>query len=300
MNPFGVNLSFAVKRWPEPEAWARLVREELGLSLVQFSFDLLDPWWPDDLALPLARRVRGAVAANGLTLHSAFVGLAAYTYNGLLHPDAEGRRAARRWWERAVDLAAEMGAKAVGGPVGGMSVVQAAQGDEAARRYEELLGTLTRLTERAAARGLEAWLLEPTPLPREVPWTVAGARKLLADLEGRAALPVKVALDVGHALYRPLYGEDAGLEGWLDASVGLLHLQQTDGQSDSHWGFTREGIVNVKGVLEAARGAGLTDIPIFLEVFYPFEQDDAEVLSDVRESVQYCKEVLQATRPPLT
>ena len=92
--PLGVNLSFAVKRWPEPEVWAAFVREELGVELVQFSFDLLDPWWPEELSRPLARRVRDAAKAEGLTLHSAFVGLAAYTYNGLLHPEAEGRRAA--------------------------------------------------------------------------------------------------------------------------------------------------------------------------------------------------------------
>jgi len=46
MNPLGINLSFAVKRWPEPEAWAGIVRERLGLDQVQFTFDLLDPWRP--------------------------------------------------------------------------------------------------------------------------------------------------------------------------------------------------------------------------------------------------------------
>jgi hypothetical protein len=37
--PFGVNLSFCVKRWVTPEVWAPLVREDLGLDLVRFSFD---------------------------------------------------------------------------------------------------------------------------------------------------------------------------------------------------------------------------------------------------------------------
>ena len=38
---FGINLSFAIKRWPEPAVWAGLVRETLGLDLVQFTYDLL-------------------------------------------------------------------------------------------------------------------------------------------------------------------------------------------------------------------------------------------------------------------
>ena len=53
---FGVNLSFAVKRWVEPHVWAKIVRETLGLDLVQFTYDLLDPWWPDDVRRSMAAR----------------------------------------------------------------------------------------------------------------------------------------------------------------------------------------------------------------------------------------------------
>jgi D-erythrulose 1-phosphate 3-epimerase len=122
---FGINLSFAVKRWVEPEVWTKLVAEDLEINLVQFSFDLLDPWWDKKLSLPLAKRIRKEAKAHNITVHSAFVGLAAYTYNALLHPEKEGRKAALQWYKNAVDLAAEMGASAVGGPVGGMSVTQA-------------------------------------------------------------------------------------------------------------------------------------------------------------------------------
>ena len=38
----GINTCFAVKRWPQPERWARLVRDELRLDLVQHSLDLVD------------------------------------------------------------------------------------------------------------------------------------------------------------------------------------------------------------------------------------------------------------------
>jgi hypothetical protein len=43
--PLGINLSFCVKRWVTAELWAPLVRDRLGLDLVQFSFDLVDPMW---------------------------------------------------------------------------------------------------------------------------------------------------------------------------------------------------------------------------------------------------------------
>ena len=88
---FGINLNFALKRWPEPERWAGIAREDLRLDLVQFSFDLLDPWWPAAERGAVACRVRRAVAGHGLTLHSVQLGLAWYTYNGLLHADPSGR-----------------------------------------------------------------------------------------------------------------------------------------------------------------------------------------------------------------
>lgn len=296
MTSFGINLSFAVKRWPEPEAWAAFVREDLDLTLVQFSFDLLEPWWPEDLTRPLAARVRSAAEANGLTLHSAFVGLAAYTYNALLHPDPAGREAAKRWFQRAIDRAAEMGARAVGGPVGGLSVVDASRLDIRRARYAELLETLAELADYAKGQELEALLIEPTPLPREMPWTVEEAQTLLADL-GETPIPIRYCLDVGHALYKPLYGQEARLEPWLAGlgeGIGLVHLQQTDGLSDSHWGFTRSGIVSPEGVAGALRVAGLGDVPLVLELFYPFELGDAQVVADVKESVRLCKAALAA------
>ena len=292
----GINLSFAVKRWPEPEVWAAFVRHELGLELVQFSFDLLDPWWPEELSRPLAKRVRAAVQTEGLTLHSAFVGLAAYSYNGLLHPELEGRRAAYGWLERAVDLSAELGASAIGGPLGALSVAQAADSPQAHRRYDELICDLGRLTHVAKRAGLREWLVEPTPLRREIPWTVAGAQGLLRDVKSVSAVPVRYALDLGHILYRPLYKHGAELTPWLGLgqNIALVHLQQTDGLSDSHWGFTRPGVVEVAAVAAQLRVAGL-DVPLILEVFYPFEQDDGSVRQDLLASVQTCQAALSGT-----
>jgi sugar phosphate isomerase/epimerase len=293
VNRLGINLSFAVKRWVEPERWAAMVRETLGLTLVQFSFDLLDPWWPSELRTPLIRRIRTATEAQGLTLHSAFVGLAAYTYNALLHPEPEGRKAALMWYRRAVEVAAELGVPAIGGPVGGMSVAQHTVAAQRRDRYRELLEHLTELTDYAARQGLREWLIEPTPLPRETPTTPDEAQALLTELQGQTAIPVRYCLDVGHALYRPLYGETVRLEPWLQAGrVAAVHLQQTDGQSDAHWGFTREGIIHPQEVRALLDGAGLTEVPLILEVFYPFEAADDDVARDIAASVAYCKAAL--------
>jgi sugar phosphate isomerase/epimerase len=290
---FGINLGFAIKRWPLPEQWARIVREELDLDLVQFSFDLLDPWWPGHLAL--ARETREVAAKWGLEIHSAQVGLAMYTYGGLLHPAPGARDAARIWWERGIEVAAELGAGAMGGPVGALSVPEGGDAALRERRYGELLEILRRLAERAREAGVEALLVEPTPLPREIPSTVAESERLARDLAG-TAVPVRYVLDVGHALFQPLYGETTELAEWLGPLapyVDVLHLQNTDFLSDSHWGWPDErGRFDVGRFASDVEAAGLEHVPVFLELFDAFEADDETVLARVRSSVDHCRREL--------
>ena len=37
----GINNCFAVKRWPRPDDWAAIVKNDLGLDTVELSLDLL-------------------------------------------------------------------------------------------------------------------------------------------------------------------------------------------------------------------------------------------------------------------
>ena len=194
LSTFGLNTSFAIKRWPEPERWAALTRQ-IGVDLVQFSFDLLDPWWPATLGGRQAARIRSACTAEGLTLDSAFLGLAAYSYNGLLHPDRDVRDVTEDWWRRAIDLAAQMGAGAMGGPLGATSVA----GRAVPGLREETTERMHRLAEHARSCGLQALLIELTPLRREWPHTPDELRELLW-LTAQTAVPWRVVLDLGHTL----------------------------------------------------------------------------------------------------
>jgi sugar phosphate isomerase/epimerase len=285
MNPLGINLSFAVKRWVEPEAWARKV-ESTGLNLVQFSFDLIDPLWPVPLRNSLARLHDKAAKAHDLQVHSAFVGLACYTYNNLLHPLPEGREAAKLWWRGAIETAIELGTTRVGGPLGGMSVWDDANPVRRNERLTRLGEDLRELLEYAQSLGIAEWLIEPTPLTREIPFIPEEAKRLLDDLSG--SISVKLCVDIGHALYHPLYGEKAQLDPWLALGdkIGLLHLQQTDGLSDSHWGFNDpRGIVVLPQIRDLLLKSGHKDLPVVLEIFYPFEVVDELVWQDVSLSV---------------
>src|SRR5437016_8512877 len=105
----GINTCFAVKRWPEPEQWVRIVKHELGLDCCQFSFDLIDPLLYESTTKAYADEVRELAETHELFIHSTFAGLATYSGSQLLHPHVSMRVAASKSYERAIDFAAHLG-----------------------------------------------------------------------------------------------------------------------------------------------------------------------------------------------
>lgn len=291
--PLGVNLCFAVKRMPEPHAWAAFVREDLGLAHVQFTFDLLDPWWPEAERAVLIQRAVAAARGQELTIHSAYVGLAHYVPSGLLDPDPDARRVALRWWRRAIEVTAALGARAVGGPLGTISVADF--GDPAAReeRYRDLLDAVDLISRDATNAGLSDVLIEPTPIAREFPATIDQCQRLLADLADRGTGGVGLTLDTGHAVYQPLHGPGAGVPDWVEelgSHIRLVHLDNTDGLGDPHWGWPdSRGTFDVAGFADTVRTAGLGDVPVMLEVYPRFEDDDKQVRDLLISSVEHCR-----------
>jgi D-erythrulose 1-phosphate 3-epimerase len=292
--PLGVNLSFCVKRWVTPALWTSVVRERLDLDLVQFSFDLADPAWPDDLLAGLAADIRRHAGEQGITVHSAFIGLAHYTFNQMLHPEPRIRDLAEDWLRRAYRFAASAGITRVGGPLG--AIASRIDGHEAESiseaDYADLITRMMRLAEAAGSEGMTELFVEPTPMRREWPWTPAQAARMAADLAA-SPVPWNFCLDWGHGTFEPLYGRDqARMDEWyetLGSRIGAIHIQQTDFQYDRHWDFTETGRVDPLAVAALQRRTGLEDRPVFLEVFYPFERDDASILDAVSRSIALLK-----------
>lgn len=291
--PLGINLCFAAKRMPEPERWAAFVREDLGLDRVQFTFDLLDPWWPDGQRSRLARRVRDAAAAQDLAIDSCFVGLAHYVPSGLLDPDADARAAAAAWWQRAIDLTAELGAHAVGGPLGTISEADAADAARRAARRDELTDHLEGLALRATDAGLRELLVEPTPILREYPARIDHCQNLLNSLRDRRVDNVGITLDTGHALFQRLHGVDASIESWihkLGSRIRQIHLDNTDGHGDPHWGWPHpQGTFDVAVLARCLAVNNLADVSVILEVYPRFEDKSTDVLKLIASSVEHCR-----------
>ena len=294
----GINTCFAVKRWPQPERWAGLVAGELELDLVQHSLDLVDLDVAAAAVTDQVTRLQAACAGAGLALHSTFTGLAAYSSNLLLHPDRSARARARDWYRRVIGFTADAGARATGGHVGAFSVEDYRDPSRRAQLWAELTGSLAELAGYAHDRGL-SWLLAENLAAAREPSTMAMIESLLTDGD-RAHVPVLLCLDVGHQCVPGTTGPDRDPYAWLErlgARAPVAQLQQTDGKADHHSPFTPQaneaGIIEPARVLAALDRSGAADVALILEIIPPFEQDDDQVLADLRQSAAYWRAALR-------
>ena len=293
----GINDCFAVKRWPRPDDWAPIVRDELGLDLIQHSLDLVDLDAPAEELERDAASVRGAASAHGIRIHSTFTGLAAYSANLLLHPDPAARARALRWYLRAVAFTGDVGAAGTGGHVGAFSLPDWRDGARRGALWDELRASLGEIAAAAHARGQAFVLVENLAAARE-PSTMEMCRDLVtAGDEAHAA--VRLCLDTGHQCVPGTAGAERDPYAWLrelGRYAPVVQVQQSDAEGDHHWPFTaarnRAGRIDADRVIDALGEGGVEDAALVLEIIPPFEQDDDEVLDDLRASVDYWREAL--------
>jgi len=293
----GINNCFAVKRWPRPDDWASIVANDLGLDLVELSLDQLEG--PDTRAGRdrMAEQTRAALSRHGLRAETTFTGLAAYSLNLLMHPEAEYRAAARRWYKQVIELTAQLGANATGGHVGSLSVPDWSDPATRARRWADLRDTLAELAAYAHQAGLDHLLVENLVTDRE-PSTMALIEDLLSE-RTVAHAPIQLCLDLGHPFASGAAGPDADPYAWLKhfgPRVPEVQLQQTDGLGDRHWPFTAErnaaGRIDPGRVLDILADAGAADVLLILEVIPAFEGDDQQVITDLRASAEVWRAAL--------
>lgn len=293
----GINTCFAVKRWPRPSDWAAVVRDELGLDLVQHCMDLVDLEAGRADLDRQAADLRDCCTAAGLTLHSTFTGLAAYSTNLLLHPDRARRVRARELLELMIDFTAAAGAQSFGGHVGAYSVADWRDPGRRDELWRGLRADLNQLAGHARAAGLTSLMVENLASARE-PATIDAVRSLLTPGDDQR-VPVVACLDVGHQCVPGSSGDDADPYAWLErlgAFAPVVQLQQSDANADHHWPFTpatnKIGRVRADLVLRALVGSGASDVALILEVIHPFEADDDQVIEDLRASVEYWRSAL--------
>lgn len=285
----GLNLSFAVKRWLEPKFLSSIIRNDLETRYIQFTWDLLNPWWPSRQRDKIAREWSQAFKKEGLILTGTFGGLASYTYPQLMAPRAEQREISLDFFKRAIDMSAAMESNSIGTPLGGMTHNDAYGEKRREEIYSVVLDLVRELAAYAKKTGLEKIIIEPTPLFTEFPNDPNNSLKLMQDLDGTTDVPVRLLIDWGHAILEPFLKEQADMENWLNKChpyIDCFHLQQTDGLLDRHWSFTHDGKLSIDSIRAVIEKYNLNDLIQYVEVIYPFEETDENVYDDIRKTMR--------------
>ncbi|HSR10651.1 MAG TPA: TIM barrel protein [Thermodesulfobacteriota bacterium] len=288
----GVNNGFALKNWPEPEEWAKIIAGEFGLKEVQFSFDLLDPTLPEPGRGALCREIRAAAAKYELSLRTTFTGLIVYAQNHLGHPRGAVRSYARKWFEGALEVTSALGAEACGGHIGAVSAADYNDMERRAFLRKTLVDSVRELTWVAAGLGQKYFLWELMPTPREFPHTPEEALDLMREANEGAAVPVRICFDLGHCSSFDL-PEPGDPHAWLEKILPwtpVVHLQQTDGKGDHHWPFTPEhaesGIVEPRRVVEIVKASPLERVDLIFELGHALDAPDHRIIDDHKRSVE--------------
>jgi len=291
----GVNNGFALKNWPEPMVWARIVNQDLGLKHVQFSFDLLDPMLPEPGRSVLCAEVNQAVRQYGLSMRTTFSGFIIYAQNQLAHPDPWVRMQTWRWFEASLEVTSKLGAEGTGGHIGAMSATDFSNPERRDYLRRTLVDSVRELTRVAAERGLKYFLWELMPTPREFPHTPDEAIDLMQEVNEGSAVPVRLCYDLGHCCSFDLESPGDPHE-WLEKLlpwIPVVHLQQTDGKGDHHWPFSPQyakcGIINPQRVVEIVKGSPLDRVGLFLELGHAFEAPDQQIIDEHKWSVEVWK-----------
>jgi len=297
----GINTFFALGRYPEAEEWLHVVKDLLGITHVQFCFDMLDPIIVEREVLERkCREIREAATSKGVSIDTAVTGEIPHKSNCLLDPDPTVRRCHMRWFEGLIRSASLLGAKASGVYLGTLS--QRDHEDDARRAYlvSVLLEEIASLTDVARQEGHECFLWEPMSIPRELPCTIAETRELLDRVNAISHLPVRLCLDVGHGWFHSPEAADHDPYAWLQElghAAPVVHMQQTDGKGSRHWPFTEEfnalGVISAERVIETLERSGVDKVQIVFEFFYSAHAlADESVLENLKRSAEYWQEAL--------
>ena len=290
----GINLGFAVNRFPEPQVWTQIVGERLGLRKVQFVADLFNPHLSHGVVAEHVRRTVRAAQAHDISIDTTFT--SAFTrVNHLLHPDRSVRDHWEEWFNGFVELSAQLGARGSGSHFGIFSVHDFDDAGTRRVRFDEAVERWGRISRRAREVGLQFLLIEPMSIGREVGETVDEAARVLTALNEAGEVPFRFCLDVDHGNRLSGRPEDGDPYVWLRrfAAVSpVIHIKQSRADAYGHWPFTPEfngvGLIEPQRVVRALEDGGSEGAVLTFEIAHKERADlEARVVRDLEASVAY-------------
>ena len=293
----GINTGFAINRYSEPEEWIRIVGDELGLNIVQFTADMLNVDLPIEILSKQVKRIQKECQSYNVEITSTFTG--AFTrVNHLAHPDSDIRKHWVQWFKRFVDLSVDLGSQSIGSHFGIFTHHDNSNPKVRAIRRRQNIEGWHEIAHYAKNKGLEFITWEPMSISREQGETISEACQLQNDVNIDSSLPFKMCLDVDHGDFSSLNPHDTDPYAWLNefaTESPIIHLKQTNMNKIGHWPFidkyNKVGRIQPNKLISVLIDKSINKVDLILEPsFREREPSDSTVVEVLKESVEFWRQ----------
>ena len=290
-----VNTNPLVNRFAEPDDIIDVLANDIGIGHIQLVHEFINPSWKASTVKRLTDRMAKACANNRANITSMMTGPYG-RLNHFLHPDAEVRSYYVAWFKVMADIAADLGAPAVGTQFG---IFTYRDYDDPTRRESFMrvaLDCWREVAEHAMIRGLSYIFWEPMSVGRELGHTIRDCQALQDWIDAaKLPLPLQPMIDIDHGDVASLDPADVDHYAWAQAFASqspIIHIKQSTMNKGGHWPFTaaynKDGRITPEKLLTAVQAGGGTDNELCLELaFREREPTDRSVVAALRESVAY-------------
>lgn len=289
----GINIGFAVNRYPEPRDWLSVVAE-IGVKRVQFVADLLNPDLPSDYRAKKVREIVNLCQKHEITIESAFTG--AFTrVNHFGSTDREIRNHWQAWFRKYIQQSCDLGVTSIGGHPGILSVHSNSNSKLRIELIKQAAEEWAKLLDFGRPYGLKEIAWEPMSISRELGHTIEDAQFVHSEFKKKIGENVSVCLDLDHGDLESRNPRDTNPISWIETlknEIGMLHLKQTTVDRRKNMPFTKEnniiGTVNAKDIIAALEFNNVPCLTMYLELnFRERNPDDSTSISANKESAQY-------------
>ena len=290
-----VNTNPLVNRFAEPEDVISVLTGEIGIGHIQLVHELINPSWPASTVKRLTDRMAKACAKSRAKITSIMTGPYG-RLNHFAHPDAEVRGYYVDWFKGMADIAADLGAPAIGTQFG---IFTFRDYDDPIRRealMRIVLDCWRDVAEHAKARGLSYLFWEPMSVGRELGHTIKDCQALQNWIDaGGLPIPLKPMVDIDHGDVTSSNPADVDPYAWAKdfaAKSPIIHIKQSTMNKGGHWPFTeqynRDGRITPEKLLAAIKAGGGVNNDLCLELaFREREPADRSVVAALKESVAF-------------
>lgn len=294
-NNLGINLGFANNRFPEPEVWTNIVKNDLNVNKVQFVADILNPFikhYDADYYNEQINKTISCTKSSGIEIISMMT--SSFTrVNHFAHCDKSYRKVWLNWFTDFLEMGKKFGASSAGSHFGILTVESLKEKD---KFYKEAIDCWIELSSIAEDLGYSNLFFEPMSVDREFGNTIENTKQILDDLNDKSYIPFTLCLDVGHAPH-PSQRDYREWVKQLAVYSSIIHLQQTTFGSSNHSPFTdkynESGVVDPDFIISTLNDLGVSP-ELDLEISFREKHEvEPTVITDLKESVNYWKQHLR-------